>query len=94
MLWAREPLAPPSLIFAWGARGQWSSGGRSWPRPWGPQFSVQDGAGGKGTLAKGAGSQGGVWVRAKGTGGPTEARRGGPKGGVAQPGRQGEPALE
>lgn len=30
---------------------------------------------------------------AKGTGAPTKARRGGPKGGEAQPGRQGEPEL-
>jgi hypothetical protein len=30
-------------------------------------------------------------VPAKGTGAPTEARRGGPRGGVAQPRRQGEP---
>lgn len=49
---------------------------------------------GRGDFGERAGSQGGVWVRSKGTGAPTEARRGGPKGGVAQPGRQGEPALE
>lgn len=49
---------------------------------------------GRGDFGEKAGSQGGVWVRAKGTGAPSEARRGGPKGGVAQPGRQGESALE
>lgn len=26
MLLARMPLAPPSRLFAWGARGQWPSG--------------------------------------------------------------------
>lgn len=68
----------------------------SLPLPPRPQFSEQDGARGVGTLVKSEGSassQGGVWVRAKGTGAPTKARRGGPKGGEAQPGRQGEPEL-
>lgn len=91
-----DALGPGASLpaFCLGSSRPAAVGGRSWPRSWAPQFSVQDGTGGEGTLAKGAGSQGGVWVQAKGTGGPTEARRGGPKGGVAQPGRQGEPALE
>lgn len=80
LLLARVPLAPPSPLLAWG-------GSR-------PAVLRAGWVRGRGDLGERAGSQGGVWVRAKGTGGPSEARRGGPKGGVAQPGRQGEPALE
>lgn len=67
--------------------------GGSRPRPWAPPVLRAKWGRGRGDLGERAGSQGEVWVRAKGTGALSEARRGGPKGGVAQPRRQGEPEL-